>query len=493
MTLKRMNAEEAVQLIENDNTVGFGGFTQAGCPRIVPLALAKRAEEEHKKGNLFKVGVIAGASTSDYIDGALANANAIKFRTPYQSNKNLRDEINNCEVDFFDLHLSAFPQQIRNNIYGPIDVAIVEAADVTADGQIILTSAVGIAPTLISKAKLVIVELNQWHPKELRGLHDIIEISAPPHRGTIPIFSATDRIGTNYIQADPKKIIVVEVNVPSNGDNLDELNEQTRSIGSHLADFIVGEMKKGFIPKEGLPFQLGIGNTANAAIAAMGANKNIPIIHFYTEVIQDSIIELLENGQADFASAVVLAVTKPCLDNIYHNLTTFKEKIVLRSPEITNSPEVIRRLGVISVNTAIEIDIFGNVNSSHIMGKNLMNGIGGSGDFTRNAYTSIFLTTATTKQETISKIVPMVSHTDHSEHSVNIIITEYGIADLRGKSPRQRAMAIIDNCAHPQYRPLLKEYLKSGGKGQTPLNLYNAFAFHKAFMETGDMRKAIIE
>jgi len=165
----------------------------------------------------------------------------------------------------------------------------------------------------------------------------------------------------------------------------------------------------------------------------------------------------------------------------------------LRTSEISNHPEVIRRLGIISMNTAIEADIFGNINSTHVTGNKIMNDLGGSGDFTRNAYISIFLTPSTAKNGAISAIVPMVSHVDHNEHSVKVLITEQGVADLRGKSPGERAVCIIENCAHPDYRPLLHNYLNSGLKGQTPVNLNNAFTFHKAFLETGNMRNAIIK
>ena len=207
-------------------------------------------------------------------------------------------------------------------------------------------------------------------------------------------------------------------------------------------------------------------------------------------MIQDAVIDLLEKGRVTFASSGTLTVSNPYIERIYQNLSFFKERIVLRTSEISNSPEVIRRLGVISMNTAIEVDIFGNINSTHILGSKMMNGIGGSGDFTRNAYISIFLTPSIAKGGNISAIVPMVSHVDHNEHSVNIIITEYGVADLRGKSPRQRAICIIENCAHPQYRPLLYKYLESGETGQTTINLEKAYAFHQAFNRTGDMRKA---
>ncbi len=141
------------------------------------------------------------------------------------------------------------------------------------------------------------------------------------------------------------------------------------------------------------------------------------------------------------------------------------------------------------MNTALEADIFGAVNSTHVLGTRMMNGIGGSGDFTRNAYLSIFSCPSVTKGGLISNIVPMVAHADHSEHSVDIIVTDQGIADLRHLDPVQRAECIIENCAHPDYRPLLRDYLRMGA-GQTPHTLRAAFAFHNAFSETGDMRNA---
>jgi acyl-CoA hydrolase len=120
----------------------------------------------------------------------------------------------------------------------------------------------------------------------------------------------------------------------------------------------------------------------------------------------------------------------------------------------------------------------------------MMNGIGGSGDFTRNAYLSIFLTPSVAKDGNISCIVPKATHEDHSEHSVKIIVSEYGVADLRGKDPRSRAVEIIEKCAHPDYRPLLHEYLNLGVKGHIPQSLYSCFAFHKALLETGSMKNA---
>ncbi|NDW09780.1 acetyl-CoA hydrolase/transferase family protein [Dysgonomonas sp. 520] len=490
MALKIMTAEEAASLIKDNDNVGFSGFTHAGCPKVVPVALAKRAEEEHAKGNSFKIGMFTGASTGDSIDGALARAHAIKFRTPYQTNKDLRNAINSDEVKYFDLHLSTLAQDLRYGFYGPVDVAIIEASDVTEDGEIVPTCGVGISPTIARLAKIVIVELNSWHPKELRGMHDLVELPDPPHREAIGIYSVRDRIGKDHIKIDPEKIVVVNTNMPNEGNGFSPVDEITSLIGKNVVKFFVEEMKAGRMPETFLPIQSGVGNIANAVLKELGDSKEIPDMEVYTEVIQDAIIDLMEKGRIKFASGGTLTVSNPVIERIYKNLNFFKERIIFRTAEISNNPEVARRLGIIAMNTAIETDIFGNINSTHVMGSKIMNGIGGSGDFARSSYLSIFLTPSTAKSGKISAFVPMVSHLDHSEHSVKVIISEYGVADLRGKSPKDRAECIIKNCAHPDYRPLLRKYLQSGEKGQTPVNLYNAFAFHKAFMETGNMRDA---
>lgn len=490
MALKFMSAEEAAALVKNGDNVGFSGFTHAGSPKVLPGAIAKIAEAEHAIGNPFKINVFTGASTGDKLDGELTRANAIQFRAPYQTNNDMRKAINNGTICFCDLHLSTMAQDIRYGYYGKIDVAIIEACDVTEDGEIVPTCGVGISPTVVRLAKVVIVELNRWNPKEMRGMHDIAEPLDPPFRKEIPIYGVKDRVGSNCIKIDPSKIIVVETNVPNEGGKFAPVDEVTAKIGQNVADFFIKEMKEGRMPKSFLPVQSGVGNIANAVLAAMGDSKDIPDFEVYTEVIQDAVIGLMKSGRVKFASGCSLTVSNECIENIYKDLDFFKDKIILRPSEYSNNPEVVRRLGIIAINTAIEADIFGNINSTHVMGTKMMNGIGGSGDFTRSAYVSIFVTPSIAKDGKISSIVPMVSHEDHSEHSVKIIITEYGVADLRGKCPRERAKCIIDNCAHPDYRPLLHEYLNKIKEGNTPVDLYNTFAFHKAFLETGDMHNA---
>ncbi|MEO7100049.1 MAG: succinate CoA transferase [Luteolibacter sp.] len=486
-----LTADEAAALIRNDDVIGFSGFTAAGSAKVIPTAIAAKARVEHDAGRPFQIGVITGASTGPSLDGELARADAIKFRTPYQSDKDLREKINAGTTHFFDMHLSLLPQYLRYGFLGDMEWAIIEAADVSSDGKILLTTSVGASPTFLSQAKRIIIELNTHHPKELLGFHDIYELKNPPHRRPIPLMHADDRIGTQRVWVDPKKIVgIVHSNRPDEVRAFTPTNDITRRIGEHVAGFLAAELKCGRIPSEFLPIQSGVGNVANAVLGAMGEHPDIPRFQMFSEVIQDSVMDLVRQDRISFVSGVSLALTDPVLQSMYNNLDDFRGKLLLRPQEITNNPEIVRRLGIISINTALEADIFGNVNSTHVLGQKMMNGIGGSGDFTRNAYISIFTCPSTAKGGNISTLVPMCSHMDHSEHSVQVLVTEHGVADLRGKDPRERAEAIISHCVDPSYQDLLWKYFRLTERGHTPQSFRSAFAFHEKFLETGDMRDA---
>ncbi len=475
MALNYISAAEAASLIKHGYNIGLSGFTPAGTAKAVTAELAKIAEAEHAKGNPFQIGIFTGASTGDSCDGILSRAKAIRYRAPYTTNADFRKAVNNGEIAYNDIHLSQMAQEVRYGFMGKVNVAIIEACEVTPDGKIYLTAAGGIAPTVCRLADQIIVELNAAHSKSAMGLHDV---------------KPSDRIGLPYIQVDPKKIVgVVETNWPDEARSFAAADPLTDKIGQNVADFLAADMKRGIIPPTFLPLQSGVGNIANAVLGALGRDKTIPAFEMYTEVIQNSVIGLIREGRVKFGSACSLTVTNDCLEGIYQDMDFFRDKLVLRPSEISNSPEVVRRLGVISINTAIEADIYGNVNSTHIGGTKMMNGIGGSGDFTRNAYISIFTCPSVAKEGKISAIVPMVSHMDHTEHDVNIIITEQGVADLRGKSPKERAQAIIENCVHPDYKNILWDYLKlTDGKSQTPHALRAALAMHAELAKSGDMK-----
>jgi len=491
MAFNYMTAAEAAEMIKNGDSIGTSGFTAPGSPKAISQALAAKAEKEHAEGRPFKVNLFTGASTSDKLDGCLSRANAINMRAPYQNVPDLRKRINAHDVHYFDRHLSEMAQEMRYGFYGKLDYAIIEAAYVGDDGEIVLGCGVGNVPTYARLADRIFIELNEKLPATLRGMHDVYLPLDPPYRREIPVYSPSDRIGSPVLKVDPAKIVgVVRTESYDGVKPFTAPDEVSNQIGRNVVSFLVSEYESGRLPKEFLPLQSGVGNVANAVLYDLGESTRLPKFMMYTEVIQDAVLELLKKGKCTFASTCSMTFSDQTEEELFRNLEYFHDKIVIRPAEISNNPEVIRRLGVIAMNTAIEADIFGSVNSTHVLGTRMMNGIGGSGDFTRNAYLSIFSCPSVTKGGIISNIVPMVAHPDHSEHSVDIIVTDQGIADLRHKDPVQRAYEIINNCAHPDYRPLLLDYLKAGKGGQTPHVLRAAFEFHNAFNETGDMRNA---
>jgi acyl-CoA hydrolase len=372
---------------------------------------------------------------------------------------------------------------------GHIHTAVIEASEVTKYGEIVLTSSVGASPTFCRLADKIIIELNHYHPTFLRGVHDIYEPDNPPMRSDIPVFTPSDRIGQPVIQIDPARIVgVVETKLPDEVGTFAEVSDVTAKIGERVAEFLAAEIKRGLIPKSFLPVQSGVGDTANAVLMAMAQNPEIPHFQMYTEVIQDAVISLMRQERVTFASGCSLTVPSATLEGIYADWEFFRPRLLLRPQEITNNPEVVRRIGTISINTAIEVDLSGNVNSTHVLGKHMMNGIGGSADFARASFLSMFICPSTAKGGKISTIVPMVSHLDSSEHSVCVIATEQGVADLRGRAPSERARLIIENCAHPDYRPLLRDYISHGGNGHSVQSLGAAFGMHLSYDKTGDMR-----
>lgn len=489
MSFQFISAQEAAEHIKNGDNVGFSGFTASGTPKVVTEALAEKAIKEHEAGRPFKINIFSGASTNDHVDGALARANAINMRTPYQSNADLRKRLNAHDAHYFDLHLSELAQKLRYGTFGDIDVAIIEAAEISDNGEIILGTGMGITPTIALLAKKIIVEINDKIPATIRGLHDVYLPDDPPYRREIPIYKASDRIGSPILKVDPAKVVGLVKSSSTDGVSaFTAPDDVTMQIGANVCNFLLSELRAGRIPKTFLPMQSGVGNVANAVLFGLGESKEIPQFEMYTEVIQDAVVDLMVKGKCKFASTCSLTFSDNKMDEVFSNMDFFHDKILIRPGEISNNPEIVRRLGLITMNTALEADIFGNINSTHVVGTKMMNGIGGSGDFTRNAYLSIFSCPSITKGGLISNIVPMASHIDHSEHSVDVLITDQGIADLRGKDPIQRAETIIENCVHPMYKELLNDYLKMGKGGQTPHTLTAAFAFHTEFANSGDMR-----
>lgn len=474
---KVVPVEKAISSIQSGMTLGFSGFTGAGYPKVIPTAIANSGVKD--------LTIIAGASTGDELDGEMARNHAVGKRYPFQSNKDLKKLINSGEVKYRDYHLGQVSHAVRNGTYGKIDYAIIECCQVQADGGIVPTISVGVSNALVERAEHVILELNTTFPLEMVGIHDIGITSGKK------IEDPLDRVGTIAIPCDPNKIEAILV-TDFQGKNpvFSDPDEISSKIAQNIISFIDQEIKAQRLPEK-FTFQSGVGKVANAVLdgLAEGGYKGIKM---YTEVLQDGALRLVDGGCIAKASATALSFSDECLELFIKKLPYFKERIVLRPQDISNGATQIQQMGLIAMNTAVEADIYGNVNSTHICGTKMINGIGGSNDFSRNGEIAVFMTPSTAKGGLISSIVPMASHVDNSEHDVDIIVTECGFADLRGKSPKERAVEIIANCAHPDYREALTAYFEQAkaltGNAHTPHDLTKALSWHQRFIETGSMK-----
>jgi len=490
---RTMSADEAATFIAPGDNVGMSGFTGAGYPKAVPAALVRRVNDAAAKGDRFSVGVWTGASTAPELDGALAAVDGIDLRMPYQSDPVTRAKINAGLLDYLDVHLSHVAQMVWEGFFGHLDVALVEIAGVTADGELVPSSSVGNNKTWIDMADRVILEVNSWQPAELEGMHDIYYGTAlPPHRRPIQILEPSDRIGVPYLHCPLDKIVaVVPTASPDRNTPFKPADADSQLIAGHVLDFLTHEVQAGRLPATLLPLQSGVGNIANAVLAGLDTGPFRPLTA-YTEVIQDGMLQLLRSGTLSFASATAFSLSEDGIAELRADIRDYRDRILLRPQEISNHPEVIRRLGCLAMNGMIEADVYGNVNSTHVMGSSIMNGIGGSGDFARNAYIAMFLTPSTAKNGKVSCIVPMVSHVDHTEHDVHVIVTEQGLADLRGLPPRRRVEQIIEHCAHPDYRAALHDYVDrataTGPGKHTPHLLAEALSWHVRYLEEGTMQ-----
>lgn len=484
---KIMSAEQASEFIKDGMTVGMSGFTRAGEAKAVPMALAKRVKEHP-----LKINLMTGASLGNDLDKILTESGSLARRMPFQVDTTLRKAINNGEVMFIDQHLSETVEQLRNHQIKLPDIAIIEAVAITEEGHIVPTTSVGNSASFSIFAEKVIVEINTSHQPSIEGLHDIYIPSYRPTRTPLPLVKVDDRIGSTAIPINPDKIVgIVFTNQSDSFSTVTAPDEDTASIARHLVNFLEEEVAQKRLASNLGPLQAGIGNIANAVMMGL-LDSNFTDLTMYSEVLQDSTFDLIDAGKLNFASGCSIILSERCNAKVFGNLEKYRDKLVLRPQEISNHPEIVRRLGIIAINTALEFDIYGNVNSTHICGTKMMNGIGGSGDFARNANMAIFVTKSIAKDGAISSVVPMASHVDHNEHDVDILVTEQGLADLRGLAPRERAVQIIKHCVHPDYRDQMLDYFERACArgGHTPHLLEEAFKWHINLEQQGTMKLA---
>lgn len=479
--------------------LGWSGFTPVGYPKVMTAALAEHVEKNNLQGK-WRFNVFTGASIGTEVEDKWALLKMIDRRWPYQTSKEVSKGINCGEIRMGDKHLSVFPQDFFNGFYtkeqgGGLDFAIIEASAINEDGNIILAGAVGAAPEYITMADKIIVEINTHNPS-FEGMHDIWVSDKPPYKKIIPITDVRQRIGTPFVITNKDKIVgIVESKLPDNGRAVRGSDEMSDAIAENIIDFLSHEVKAGRLPKNLLPLQSGVGSIANAVVMGL-TNSPFKDLTVYSEVLQDGFLPFLDSGKCKFINATSISLSREGFTKWWENYETYREMVLLRPMQVSNNPEVIRRLGIISMNTPIEVDMYAHVNSTLVGGTRMLNGIGGSGDFCRAAYLSIMHCPSARASKTdefgISSIVPKVPHVDHTEHDLDVVVTDQGLADLRGLTPRERAKTIIEKCAHPTYKDYLNDYLERATiktkYAHEPQMLEECYKLHLNLQDNGTMR-----
>jgi succinyl-CoA:acetate CoA-transferase len=467
------SAETVAESIADDATVAVSGFGSVGYPKAVPIALTESERD-------LSLDVISGGAVGDEIDSALAEAEAIDRRYPFATREPIKARANDGRTAFADYHVSDMSDAVRFGGLPTPDVAIVEAVAVGAD-WLVPTTSIGSTPAYVAAADRLVVEVNAAQPRELGAFHDAYLKSPPPARAPLSLTAVDGRIGSPQIDFESEKLsAVVRTDRVDTTYEFREPTADDEGIAANLAEFLAAEVERNPVLADSVTLEFGVGSIGNAL---MGALSDVEFgertVAYFGEVIQDGLLDAIDDGLLDAASGTSLALSTAGQERLFADIDRYAEDVVLRPGDVSNDAALIDRFGVVAVNAALEVDCVGHVNSTHIGGSQLVGGLGGSGDFARNALLSVFALPSTAAGGDISRIVPMATHVDHTEHDVDVIVTERGVADLRGLSPRERIPAIIENCAHPDFRADLQQYAAraADGSGHIPHDLPTVFSW----------------
>jgi len=460
--------------VESDESLAISGFGSVGYPKALPLSLASSPRD-------LSLTIVSGGSVGEEIDVELMEAGAIARRYPYQTQPPARRRVNDQRVAFNDRHIYALGDEVALGQLVGSYTAVVEAVAV-GEGWYIPSTSIGPTPSYVHGADRLVIELNKAQPLELQRLHDVVSRSPPPHREPLQLAGAIDRLGTPRVKFDASKLdAVIETNSPDSPYTFRDLTDEEHGIGRHLAAFLSQESRQNPLFDDVVHLQFGVGNVGNALMAELDQiSFDGTRAVYFGEVIQDGLLDMIDEGILREASATSLALSQDGQRKLFDDIDRYAESIVVRQSSVSNNPSLINRLGVVGINSAAEVDLYGNANSTHIGGTHVLNGIGGSGDFIRNSLLSIVVLPSTAKDESVSRIVPMVPHVDHTEHDIQVVVTEQGVADLRGLAPHERAEELIHNCAHPDFVERLRGYYESAveSPGHIPHDLDRAFEMH---------------
>jgi len=469
--------EVVEKCIPRTGIIAFAGMAGTALPKEVPKALSNYISNTGEK---FSLIVFQGGSTTPDFDDWISSV-AMPMRIPFgASSRRLREAVNTRKFGLFDMGLYEHSRWVRRGVYlrsiGRIDVAVVEAVGIAEDG-IIPSLSVDVAPAFIESCSRLVVEVNTLRP-DLTGLHDIY---LPTVGQPIPISRTMDRVGYPFIKCPQSKIAAIVLSRSEDSIPMySGITQNDLRIAENMINFLTYELGRDPNLRDEYAFlQPGAGPMSSALARRI---SELPTrLSIWAEALSTTWIPLILNGIVRDASSSVL-YTLPgeveYRDKLYGEIEDVKKSVILRPYEVTNNPELISRFNTISIQQAIEVDIYGHVNVSHI-GGSMYGGVGGSIEFTRSAYLTIVATPSVTSDLKTPRIVPITSHVDIPEHDVDVLVTEHGWIDLRGLPPVERAQKIIDRCSHPKFKDLLWRYLEKAKEegGHEPVSLKAALEF----------------
>lgn len=465
-----VDAQIAAAAIPDDATLAVSGFGSVGYPKAVPLALSDSSRD-------LGLTIISGGAVGDEIDTELAAAEAIARRYPFATRDEVKARANDGRTAFHDRHVSAMGDEVRFGGLPAPDVAVVEAVAL-GENWLIPSTSIGATPAYVAAADRLVVEVNEAQPRALEAFHDVYLPGVPPDREPIELESVDGRIGTSRIEFDPGAIeAVVRTDRPDATYEFRDPTAADEAIASNLAGFLANEVERNPALADTVALEFGVGSIGNAL---MGALSDVDVgdrdLVYFGEVIQDGLLDALDAGLLEAASGTSLALSAEGQARLFADIERYAEDVVLRPADVSNNAALIDRFGVVAVNAAVEVDLYGHVNSTHLRGSTLVGGLGGSNDFARNGLLSVFALPSTAAGGDVSRIVPMATHVDHTEHDVDVVVTDRGVADLRGNAPRETAVALLE-VAHPEYEPDLQAYVERAGRGggHIPHDLGTAF------------------
>jgi acetyl-CoA hydrolase len=419
---KLISAAEAASLVKSNTRVYLGGG--AGVPQELERALARRSRELE---NVEVVSVLTFAG-GEYLDPK--NAGGLRHRALFIG-ANAREAVNSGRADYAPVFLSEAPGLFRDGIL-PIDVAFIQVSPPDGHGFCSFGVEVGVTKPAAESSKLVVAEINPNMPRVL---------------------------GDSFIHlSNIDQIVEVNYLLPETGSN--EISEEQDKIGELVAEMIPDEAT----------LQLGIGALPNAVLCKLDGKRDLGI---HSELFSDGVVDLVEKGVIT-NEAKTIHPGKIVAGFLFGSQRLYKfvhdnAMIELHPTDYVNDPFIIaQNKKMIAVNSAIEVDLTGQVCADSIGGY-YYSGIGGQLDFIRGAARSDggkpIVALPSLAKGGVSRIVTRLREgagVVTTRGDVHYIVTEYGVAALHGRSVRERAIQMI-NIAHPDFRDELRYFVKQQG------------------------------